>query len=310
MPIHRRRVLALVVVAACSSKSPSSPREDDVCKETQALTVAPIFGTSLAAKQIALTFDDGPGTRTSELSTYLKNEGIRAAFFVTGASFANANVDASQLLQQLVADGHVVANHTQTHPSLPSLQPAEIVSELQQTDAIIAPFVPANRFMFRAPFGAWDMNVYTALQASPMSKYVGHIEWDVGGQRTATTGADFACWQGIDGPPITAKACGDLYLQEIATVGKGIVLMHDADYGPPANQDPDTGTGNTVIMVKYMVPLLKAQGYTFVRVDEVPDIAAQLPPLPPPPADAGADATPPPPPPPKSVTPPPPLPCP
>jgi hypothetical protein len=30
-------------------------------------------------------------------------------------------------------------------------------------------------------------------------------------------------------------------------------------------------------MVKYMVPILKTKGYTFVRVDEVPDIAALLP---------------------------------
>jgi peptidoglycan/xylan/chitin deacetylase (PgdA/CDA1 family) len=182
-----------------------------------------------------------------------------------------------------------------------------MVSELTQTDTIIAPYVVANRFMFRAPFGAYDANVYGALQASPMSKYVGHIDWEVGGQRTATTAADWACWQ--TAPQLTAKACGDLYIQEIDAVGKGIVLMHDADYGQTANNDPNAGTGNTVIMVKYMVPLLKAKGYTFVRVDEVPEIAALLPPLPPPPADAGTDGdAPPPPPTPTTTTPPPPCP--
>jgi peptidoglycan/xylan/chitin deacetylase (PgdA/CDA1 family) len=215
------------------------------------------------------------------------------------------------VLTQLVADGHVVANHTQTHPNLTTLQPAQVVSELEQTDAIIAPFVPANRFMFRAPFGFYDANVYNALQASAMSKYVGHIEWEIGGQRTATTGADFACWQGMQGPAITAKACGDLYIQEINADTKGIVLMHDADYGSGgANNDPNTGVGNTVIMVKYMVPLLKAAGYTFVRVDEVPDIAALLPPLPPTP-DAGDDGSTPIPVPTTTTTvPPPPPPCP
>lgn len=40
------------------------------------------------------------------------------------------------------------------------------------------------------------------------------------------------------------------------------------------------GSVSTLAMVKYMVPILKARGYAFVRLDEVPDIAALLPPLP------------------------------
>lgn len=41
-------------------------------------------GSGLPAKTIALTFDDGPGARTVELSHYLKDQGVRAGFFVMG----------------------------------------------------------------------------------------------------------------------------------------------------------------------------------------------------------------------------------
>ncbi len=65
-----------------------------------------------------------------------------------------------------------------------------------------------------------------------------------------------------------------LYLAEIRTKKTGIVLMHD-----PYFIDDDPTKGGTVDMVKYIVPILKSEGFHFVRVDMVPSIAAALPPL-------------------------------
>ena len=59
--------------------------------------------------------------------------------------------------------------------------------------------------------------------------------------------------------------------------------MHD-----PYFIDNDPSKGGTVDMVMYVVPQLLAKGYTLVRVDEVPEIASQLPP--PPPQDDGSGA--------------------
>jgi peptidoglycan/xylan/chitin deacetylase (PgdA/CDA1 family) len=289
---------ALANGCSTSNDNKACPADGTTTKTRQALGSAPIFGASLAAKQLALTFDDGPGSRTLELSAYLKAQGIKAGFFVNGQCFEGGGCGngqpASVVLAQLVADGHVVANHTHRHydltnttqfPATPAGDTA-IINELSLTDAIIAPYVAHKRFMFRAPFGAFDARAYNVLHASPMDKYVGHIEWDIGGQRTATTGADFACWQ--NDPKLTSKGCGDLYIMETNYQGKGIVLMHDADLGNVGNTNPTSGTGNTIDMVKYMVPLLKVAGYTFVRVDEVPAINALLPPIPPTP-DGGTD---------------------
>jgi hypothetical protein len=83
---------------------------------------------------------------------------------------------------------------------------------------------------------------------------------------------------------MTTQQCGDRYMREIVDVGRGIILMHDADYGNPSNHDVQNGKGNTIDMVKYLidgnaalgVSGLAARGYTFVRLDEVPDIAASV----------------------------------
>jgi peptidoglycan/xylan/chitin deacetylase (PgdA/CDA1 family) len=254
------------------------------CVGRQAVSFPPVFGASMGAKQLALSFDDGPASRTSDLSAYLKGQGIRATFFVN----ANAQQAAYlSVLPQLVADGHVLGNHTKNHLDLTTLDPAQIVDEVTQLDAVIAPYVPNARFLFRAPFGAYDQGVYDALAASPMNKYVGHVEWESGDNHAPPNeAADVQCWQA---DAMTSKECGDLYVKEIETVGKGIVLMHDADYGDSTNTNVSVGKGNTVDMVKYIVPILKSKGFTFIGVDEVPAIASMLPPLPP---DAGPDGSP------------------
>ncbi|HEX7603111.1 MAG TPA: polysaccharide deacetylase family protein, partial [Polyangiaceae bacterium] len=228
-------------------------------------------GTPVAAKQLVFTFDDGPASQTLVLSSWLKSQGIRATFFVNGMNFGSSP---GAVLSQLVADGHLVGNHTQDHPdlTLPTLSDSAIVQELADTDAIIAPYVASGHFVFRAPYGSWSARDYTVLHASAMNKYVGPVKWDI------TGGGDYDCWQNLSGNGVlTTKQCGDRYLQEIANVGRGIVLMHDADYGNVSNHNLTSGQGNTIDMVKYMVPLLKQQGYSFLRLDEVPDIAAAFP---------------------------------
>ncbi len=286
---------ALGVLFACSGMASSSVEGDQKVATTRdALQAANLIGTSLPAKTLALTFDDGPGARTTELSAYLKSENIRAAFFVNGAHIAATNLpnpngialvqDADDVLAQLIADGHLVANHTETHRDLVTeVLPSgagQLLEELAQTDAQIAGYVPSNHFLFRPPYGSWNATVYAALKDTAMSKYIGPVYWDFGG----TTGnypyqaADWACWQGqlqeAAGGPVngtgyaTTEQCGDAYLNDITSVGRGIVLMHDP-YG--------WANGSTVDMVKYIVPKLKQAGYGFVRVDEVPAIAAALP---------------------------------
>ncbi|MBQ7983917.1 MAG: polysaccharide deacetylase family protein, partial [Clostridia bacterium] len=69
--------------------------------------------------KIALTFDDGPSALyTADILDYLKEEGIRATFFVVGSQ-ARSN---PELLLREEREGHEIGNHTDTHPRLSGKQ--------------------------------------------------------------------------------------------------------------------------------------------------------------------------------------------
>jgi len=255
--------------------SKSENKGETTCNGAQALSKAPLTGASMKLKELSLTFDDGPGARTIELSQYLKEQGIRATFFVWGQAVKNDGAGATTL-QRLIDDGHLVANHTEHHYSLTQNQPTalteeQVVAELADVDALLAPVVKNDVWLFRPPYGHWDDKTQATLEKTPMKKYVGPILWNVGGTMGTNQAADTECWK-----PATLKTvqeCGDLYVKEIDNVGKGIVLLHDPYFIDMNNPE----SGGTYQMVQYIVPILKSKGYTFKRVDEVPDVAALLP---------------------------------
>jgi peptidoglycan/xylan/chitin deacetylase (PgdA/CDA1 family) len=100
---------------------------------------------------VALTFDDGPSPDTTpDLLDILRDEGVRATFFVEGR-WASAYPD---LIRREVAEGHSVENHTWDHPDLATLPADRITEQITSTDqAIVAAGVPRPT-LIRAPYGS------------------------------------------------------------------------------------------------------------------------------------------------------------
>ena len=75
-----------------------------------------------SSKKIALTFDDGPHpTQTAEILDLLKEYDVKATFFVVG-NFIKDNPD---LIKEMVKEGHIVGNHTLTHPDMSGISSME-----------------------------------------------------------------------------------------------------------------------------------------------------------------------------------------
>ncbi|MBX3231470.1 MAG: polysaccharide deacetylase family protein [Labilithrix sp.] len=264
-----RRLLALLLVASsgciavagCSAETDDDTATDDGAddgipgdgsSEDEVVGERQLNGSELPAKTVSLTFDDGPGPRTQELAEYLASEGIPAAFFINGKNAPGRQ----KALQAIVDNGHELANHTHNHLQLTSQSSAKVVAEVQLTDDVIKQYQPRGPWFIRAPFGAWNGSVARSINNSAMSKYVGSIFWNEGGALTSNAAADWDCW----GKGVSVQRCGDLYLQEIKRNGKGIVLFHDIH-------------GKTVDMMKQVVvPGLKAAGFKFARLQDVPSI--------------------------------------
>lgn len=295
-------VVGLAIVG-CTDRSPRGDSRTGSASEALFSAPEKYTGADLDTKQLVLTFDDGPsytGRQTRAISSYLKGLGIKTTFFVVGSCIdatalptdacSDPADDADGSIRQVLADGHLVANHTTTHRDMPTLSTSAVMTDLAETDRDLAPYaslIPWNRWFFRAPMGDWTNALSTAADAYkdgkgtyPLRKYVAPIYWNAGGDTTNGLEADWHCWQDSN---LTTKECGDKYVAEIRSKGKGIVLMHDQEYGSntnlpahPVASDYAQRPGNTYLLVHYVIEQLGA-AWSYHRLDEVPSIAAALP---------------------------------
>jgi len=114
-----------------------------------------IFGRCLVAsrhpRQIALTYDDGPNDReTPRLLEVLAEQKIRATFFLIG-SFARQRPD---LVRAIASGGHLIGNHTLTHPALLLCSAQRVRQELREGSTALEDILGQPVRWFRPPYGA------------------------------------------------------------------------------------------------------------------------------------------------------------
>jgi peptidoglycan/xylan/chitin deacetylase (PgdA/CDA1 family) len=168
-----------------------------------------------AGRNVALTFDAGANAAglPSILQT-LADAGIRGTFFLTG-SWATANPGG---VAAIVAGGHRVGNHSQTHPSFTGLSDAGIGDQIVAAEQAIQAAGADPRPLFRFPFGARDARTIAAVNNLG---YV-PVRWSV----------DTLGWKGTSGG-VTAQQVTDRALSALQP-GE-IVLMH-------IGSNPDDGS--------------------------------------------------------------------
>jgi peptidoglycan/xylan/chitin deacetylase (PgdA/CDA1 family) len=118
-----------------------------------------IFGRALIAPrnpddgpgEIALTFDDGPNLRwTPLLMETLARHNVRATFFLLGKRAAMQR----SLVREMHSGGHLIGNHTWSHPNLARTGARETREELTRTSSELEQIIGAPIRYFRPPFGA------------------------------------------------------------------------------------------------------------------------------------------------------------
>jgi peptidoglycan/xylan/chitin deacetylase (PgdA/CDA1 family) len=121
---------------------------------------------------MALTFDDGPSYyRTQTLAT-LRARRVPATFFEVGMRVA-AN---PQFAGFEAREGHLVLNHTWSHPHLPTLTLAQVDSQVLRTQEVLRKAgAPMPFKLLRPPFGDVD----AAVDAELTSLGYHHVNWDV-----------------------------------------------------------------------------------------------------------------------------------
>ncbi len=218
-----------------------------------------LFGASLyrtnAARKLAITFDDGPNPAiTPKLLEMLERHNAKATFFVVGR-YAR---ECPSLLKEIQSRGHILGNHTDTHPNLFFRGPQETRHELHRcTEAILSATWEGPRW-FRPPFGY-------------RSPWLGYIVHDLG-MRMVT-------WSQLPGDwrlkpvewltermqPIATNA-ERLKTQRVVTTKDGagdILCLHD---GSHLRQNGDRS--RTLAALEYWLPRWRDLGLEFVTMNQ------------------------------------------
>jgi peptidoglycan-N-acetylglucosamine deacetylase len=141
-----------------------------------------LFGRTLIAgydpQEIALTFDDGPNDPyTQQLLDLLAHHKVRATFFLMG-DYVKQRPEIARAIHKA---GHLLGNHTVTHPSLMWTRPSRVRQELVTCSAIIEDATGEAVKYFRPPFGARRPDVlWTAaeLGLKPVMWNITAHDWD------------------------------------------------------------------------------------------------------------------------------------
>jgi endo-1,4-beta-xylanase len=123
----------------------------------------------------ALTFDDGPnGSDTDRLLDFLATEGIRAVFCLVGSAVRKPG--SARLVRRMVADGHLLANHSMVHADMSEWPEARVESDLREAMAAIRDALDDQRYpipYFRAPHGKWGSTERVAARLGMESLAIG-----------------------------------------------------------------------------------------------------------------------------------------
>ena len=120
--------------------------------------------TTAGVPVVAFTFEDGPGSYTSDLLTPFEEHNVKATFFFTGSRVE----DASDQVVRAHDLGMEIGNNTWYQEKISGLEPEMIYSEIEETNTIIRSLTGSNPTLLRPPVGSYDNTVLAQAGSLPL----------------------------------------------------------------------------------------------------------------------------------------------
>lgn len=132
----------------------------------------PIYCVDTDEKKVAISFDAAWGADdTEELLTILKNNDVKATFFLCGYWVDKYPEEVKRIYEE----GHEIGNHSNTHPHGSQISLEQNKNEIMEVHKKVKDLLGYDMNLYRPPFGEYND---TVLQAA---KEVGYhtIQWDI-----------------------------------------------------------------------------------------------------------------------------------
>lgn len=162
--------------------------------------------------EVLFTFDDGPHQKhTKRVLDELGRRGMQAIFFWVGHRISRGKKveERLALVRRAVREGHLVANHTVSHPNLCQVTSKEVVKEIDENARLFEQASGLPMVLFRVPYGAKCKRLVRILE----SRSLEHMHWDIDPQE----------WSDHD-----AKRSAKYIIRKLRNLdGRAIVILHD-----------------------------------------------------------------------------------
>jgi cellulose synthase/poly-beta-1,6-N-acetylglucosamine synthase-like glycosyltransferase/peptidoglycan/xylan/chitin deacetylase (PgdA/CDA1 family) len=193
-------------------------------------------------KRIALTFDDGPDARwTPKVLEVLRRERVPGTFFMVGSQAARH----PDLVRDVELAGHEIGNHTFTHAGMSTGPAWQRHAQVDLTEAVLVGIIGRYPRFIRPPYSATSDAVTPATDRA-LAK--------AAGTRYIIALADY------DSRDWEKPGVANVVRNATPPAGRGgVIMFHDS--GGDRRQ--------TVAALAQLIPKLRSQGYSFVRLRDM-----------------------------------------
>ena len=202
-------------------------------------------GIRRGSKQLALTYDDGPNDpHTLRLLEVLAKHNVKATFFLIGRYVEQR----PGIVREVVNEGHVVGNHTFSHPNLIFASARQTRTQLQECQQAMTKAIGQHSPLFRPPFGGrrpGTLRIARSLGLVP-------VMWNVSGQD----------WKGYSADEIKQRIRRQLR-------GGDVILLHDGSH-----IEMGVDRSQTILATDLLILDAKSEGFEFVTIREMMNTSA------------------------------------
>ncbi|KAJ7504954.1 hypothetical protein B0H11DRAFT_450058 [Mycena galericulata] len=196
-----------------------------------------VYSDCINAKDIALTFDDGPYIYLRSISDQFTAAGAKATFFMNGNNW-DCIYDADRIsdVQYAYAAGHMIGSHTWAHADLTSLTTPQIQDAMFRMEEAFSRIIGILPGFLRPPYGDYNDNIESI--AFGRGQNLAMWDWDTGDADGNTTAQSEAVYNDVISSGVT----------------NALILEHE------------TEETTATVLVPYAIKLFQSHGFNLVTM--------------------------------------------